>query len=151
ALTPTQIRHAYGVDQITFAGVPGDGHGQTIAIIDAYDDPTIASDLQVFNQQYGIAPPPSFRKVAQDGSNNLPPKATSSHSTWAPEIALDVEWAHALAPGANLLLVEAASDSNADLYAAVDYAAGQPGVAVVSMSFGSYGEFVGETSLDGHF
>src|SRR5262249_17969012 len=69
---------------------------------------------------------------------------------WASEIALDVEWSHAIAPGAKILLVEAASDSFTDLLNAVDYASKQPGVSVVSMSWGST-EFSGETALDKHF
>src|SRR6266702_6499791 len=55
-LTPTQVRHAYGFDQITFNGgtVKGDGSGQTIAIVDAYNDPNIFSDLDVFDKQWII-------------------------------------------------------------------------------------------------
>ena len=83
----------------------GDGTGQTIAIIDAYDDPNIAGDLAAFDTQFGLTAPPSFTKVAQDGSQNLP--AASGTSNWSIEEALDVEWAHAAAPGANILLVEA--------------------------------------------
>src|SRR5690348_16350068 len=67
-LTPTQIRHAYGFDQIVIGSVQGDGTGQTIAIIDAYDDPTITTDLQNFDATFGLPAPPSFVKVAQNGS-----------------------------------------------------------------------------------
>src|SRR5690242_12446714 len=58
--TPQQIRHAYGYDQVTFSdgNVQADGSGQTIAIVDAYDDPNIASDLAIFDRQFGIAAPP---------------------------------------------------------------------------------------------
>src|SRR5207253_5967612 len=107
--------------------------GQTIAIVDAYDDPTIAADLAYFDTQFGVSAPPSFVKATPSGQ-------PAYNSGWAGEIALDVEWAHAVAPGANVLLVEAKSSSFADLLAAVDYAAAQPGVSVVSMSWGS-GEF----------
>src|SRR5437588_566926 len=64
-MTPAQIRHAYGFDQITFQNgtVRGDGSGQTIAIVDANDDPSIAADLGVFDQQFGLPAPPSFTKV----------------------------------------------------------------------------------------
>ena len=68
------------------------------------------------------------------------------NSGWIGEIALDVEWAHAIAPKANILLVEANSSSDTDLFTAVRYAASQPGVVAVSMSWGG-GEFSGETEL----
>jgi hypothetical protein len=145
--TPAQIRHAYGFDQITFnqGAIQGDGSGQTIAIVDAFDDPKIASDLHAFDKYFGL-PDPVFTKVAQDGSTNYP----TADAGWAMEITLDVEWSHAVAPGANILLVEAQDNSYTNLFAAVDYAASQPGVAVVSMSFGGP-EFSGEASLDSHF
>ncbi|HZY89365.1 MAG TPA: S8 family serine peptidase, partial [Gemmataceae bacterium] len=69
---------------------------------------------------------------------------------WEIEEALDVEWAHAVAPKANILLVEAFSNSNTNLYAAVDFARKAPGVVAVSMSWGG-GEGSGETGLDSHF
>src|SRR5262249_53291884 len=138
--TPAQIRHAYGFDQI-----PLNGAGQTIAIVDAYDDPNIAGDLHAFDQQFGLADP-VLTKVNQSGGNSYP----SSDNNWAVEISLDVEWAHAIAPGAHILLVEANSNSFSDLITAVDYARIQPDVSVVSMSWGS-GEFPSETSYDTHF
>jgi hypothetical protein len=144
--TPSQISHAYGFDQISFSNgtVKGDGSGQTIAIVDAYDDPNVLADLKVFDQQFGIADPPSFTKVGQNGSATSLPYADAG---WSQEIALDVEWAHAMAPGAKILLVEANSDSVRDLMAAVNYARNQPGVSAVSMSWGS-DEFRGQTSYD---
>jgi subtilase family serine protease len=135
--TPQQIRHAYGFDQMWL-----DGAGQTIAIVDAYDNPYIASDLKTFDRTFGIPDPPSFTKVNQTGGKTLP----KADAGWAGEIALDVEWAHAIAPRANILLVEANSASLVDLYTAVDYARRQPGVVTVSMSFGAsegdYGPWV---------
>lgn len=135
--TPAQIRHAYGFDQ-----VPWDGSGQTIAIVDAYDDPTIANDLAVFDQQFALPAPPSFVKATPQGT-------PAYDSGWAGEIALDVEWAHAIAPGARILLVEAKSSSLTDLLGAVDYAVSQ-GASQVSMSWGG-SEFRGETNSDSHF
>jgi hypothetical protein len=154
-LTPTQLRHAYGFDQITIGSVTGNGAGQTIAIIDAYDSPTVASDLHAFDVAFGIPDPPSLRRVAQDGSTNYPGTdpagAGNPNGTWEMETALDVEWAHAMAPGANILLVEASDASNANLMtAAVSYARSQPGVSVISMSFGQ-NDFFGETSFDSLF
>ena len=146
-LSPAQIRHAYGFDQITFGGgIQGNGAGQTIAIVDAYDDPNIAHDLAIFDQTFQLPAPPSFTKVNQTGGTQYP----AGNSDWAMEIALDVEWAHAIASGSKILLVEAASSSFNDLLAAVDYARSQPGVSAVSMSWGG-AEFSGETSYDAHF
>jgi hypothetical protein len=143
--TPAQVRHAYGFDQIKFGGVAGDGTGQTIAIVDAYDDPTIAGDVAQFDRAFGL-PDPVFQKVNQAGGST-PPAASP---TWGVEIALDVEWAHAIAPAARILLVEANSNSNADLFAAVIYAARQSGVSVLSMSWGTP-EFPTEAASDGVF
>ncbi len=153
--SPAQIRHAYGFDQVTFNSgtIQGDGSGQTIAIIDAYDDPNIASDLASFDSAFGIAAPPNFIKVAQDGSTNYPTTDPAGPGTnnWEVEEALDVEWAHAMAPGATIMLVEANSPNFNDLItSALTYAAQQPGVVAVSMSFGT-AEFSTETSWDFHF
>jgi hypothetical protein len=158
--TPAQIRQAYGFTGITFNNgtIAGDGAGTTVAIVDAYNDPTVASDLNTFDNQFGItttgptlyqqygAASSFFKVVNQTGGATLP----ASDSGWAEEIALDVEWAHAIAPGAKILLVEANSNSFSDLFAAVGYAAKQPGVVAVSMSWGG-GEFSGETSYDSVF
>jgi len=138
--TPAQISHAYGFDQIPLTGA-----SQTIAIVDAYDDPTITADLHAFDQQLGLSDP-VLTKVNQSGGTSYPAR----DSGWGVEISLDVEWAHAIAPGANILLVEANSNFYSDLLAAVDYARNQPGVSVVSMSWGG-SEFSGETSYDSHF
>src|SRR5207244_12638818 len=113
--TPTQIRHAYGFDQITFSNgtVKGDGSGETIAIVDAYDDPNIANDLHQFDVRFGLADP-TFTKVNQSGGSTPP----AANGGWASEIALDVEWSHAIAPKANILLVEASSATYTNLFAA---------------------------------
>ncbi|HVU90072.1 MAG TPA: proprotein convertase P-domain-containing protein [Pirellulales bacterium] len=145
---PNQIAQAYGYNQILFSGgIVGTGAGQTIAIVDAYDTPTIAHDLQAFDAFYGIPDPPSFIRVAQDGSTNYPgvDPAGAGHNNWEVETALDVEWAHALAPQANILLVEAKTNG-ADLDTAVDFARNYPGVSVISMSWGS-SEFASDDPL----
>jgi hypothetical protein len=145
--TPAQIKHAYGTDQITFTGgVKGDGSGTTIAIVDAFDDPRIANDLIKFDAAFGL-PDPVFKKLNQNGQTG--PLPASNHG-WASEIALDVEWAHAIAPKANIVLVEANDNSFTNLFAAVSTAASQSGVVAVSMSW-SGGEFSGETSFDSTF
>jgi hypothetical protein len=137
--TPSQIRHAYEFDQI-----PLKGAGQTIAIVDAYDDPNIAGDLHAFDQQFGLADP-VLTRVNQSGGTCYP----ASDPNWAVEISLDVVWAHAIAPGARILLVEANSNSYSDFLAAVDYARNQAGVSAVSMSCGSP-EFSSENDNDAH-
>ena len=142
--SPAEIRAAYGIDEITFSDgtVSGDGAGETIAIVNAYSDPNIAADLATFDAEYGLASPPSFTV------DNL--GATSTDAGWALETALDVEWAHAIAPDANIVLVEASSDSIQALFGAVSYAGNLPGVGVVSMSWGT-SEFSTESNDDGLF
>jgi len=135
--TPAQIRHAYGFDQLSY-----DGTGQTIAIVDAYDSPTIAADLAAFDARYNL---PAAKLIKATPGGGTP----ASDSGWALEIALDVEWAHVTAPGATILLVEANSASDTDLLAGVDYAVAR-GAKQVSMSWGG-GEFYGVSSLDSHF
>jgi subtilase family serine protease len=145
-LTPAQIRAAYGINSITFGSVAGTGAGETIAIVDAYNDPNIVSDLAAFDKQFGIAAPPSFKIVNEIGGTALP----ANNRGWSSEIALDVEWAHAIAPGANILLVEASSASTSDLDRAEDFARNAAGVVVVSNSWGS-SEYSTEKNEDVHF
>jgi hypothetical protein len=147
AYTPPQIAGAYNFSSINFAGTKGDGSGQTIAIVDAQDDPNIQADLNVFDSQFGL-PAATVARVNQTGGSTLP--STDSSGGWELEESLDVEWAHAMAPGAKILLVEANSANDSDLLAAVDYASAH--ASVVSMSWGG-NEFFGETSslYDGHF
>ncbi|HEV8002936.1 MAG TPA: S53 family peptidase [Planctomycetaceae bacterium] len=142
--TPAQIAQAYGFNQVSFSNgaVKGTGAGQTIAIVDAFLDPNIASDLQAFDSQFGVAAPPSFTQVVQPGA--------TVDSGWAMEAALDVEWAHAMAPSANIVLVEASDSSLGSLLSGVDYARNLPNVSVVSMSWGG-AEFAQETQFDSLF
>ncbi len=147
-LSPQQVSQAYGFNQITFNNgtIEGNGSGQTIAIVDAYNQPDIASDLQNFDAAYGLPAPPSFVVVNQNGGSSLP----AANQGWGLEESLDVEWAHAMAPGAKILLVEANTASYSDLMAAVNYARNQPGVSVISLSWGS-GEFSSESYYDSYF
>jgi subtilase family serine protease len=135
--TPAQIRHAYGFDKIT-----GNGSGQTIAIVDAYGSSTLASDLKVFCTTFGL--PQATLAVY------YPQGKPSANSGWALETTLDVEWAHAIAPGARIVLVVAKSASISNLLGAVDYAVNTLGAKQVSMSWGS-AEFSSEASYDSHF
>jgi subtilase family serine protease len=97
----------------------------------------------VFNKTFGLPPPPSFRKVNQSGGTKYP----SVNAGWALETALDVQWAHALAPDAAILLVEASSSSLSNLLTAVSYAAKQAGVTVISNSYGT-SEFSKQSAQD---
>ncbi len=147
--TPNQISKAYGFDQITFNNgtVKGDGTGQTIAIVSAYDDPNILDDLNAFNLQFSL-PTASLSVLNQTGGYVLP--EADPTGSWATEDALDVEWAHAMAPRANIVLVEANSDNISDLLAAARTAADMPSVSVVSMSWGN-AEFPNEINYDSYF
>ncbi len=152
--SPAQIRHAYGFDQLS-----SDGTGQVIALVDAYDDPTVASDLQTFIGAFGLrsmyglpgtapctvasGPHPCFQQVYGQGSK---PRADVN---WSMEISLDVQWAHPIAPGADLLLVEAKTGEFSDLLKAADVAVAM-GAHTVSMSWGGP-EFAGESAFDRHF
>ena len=146
AYTPAQIRAAYGISTLSL-----DGTGQTIAIVDAYDDPSIFQALDAFDSQFGLTasgptlysqygPASSFLTVLNQygQATSLPSTDPNGPGTdnWEVEEALDVEWAHAIAPGAQIILVEANSQSLSDLMASVATAASQPGVSVVSMSWG---------------
>lgn len=141
---PAQFQAAYALPS-TSAGA-----GQTIGIVDAYDDPSIESDLGVYSAQFGLSSCTTsngcFKKVNQTGGTIYPKK----NSGWALEISLDVETAHALCPNCKILLVEATSNSFANLIAAEDYARAH--ATVVSNSWGG-SEFSSETSsaYDGHF
>src|SRR5262249_29843648 len=153
SFTPQQIVHAYGFDQLSL-----NGSGQTIALIDAYYDPTIKSDVANFSTKYGL---PQLDGLSGDGSftqvdltgNKTP---SPSGDDWTVETALDVEWAHAIAPKANILLVEAKSDLTdpvtgepTDLLNAVTTATNM-GAHVVSMSWG-ISEVPDETIWDKQF
>ena len=145
--TPAQVRTAYGFNGISFNGTQATGAGETIAIVDAYNNPTIESDLATFDAKYNLAAPPSFVVENQNGGSTLP---ATTNSGWSLESDLDVEWAHAIAPQANILLVETNDNSYADLDAGANIAARIPGVCTVSMSWGSV-EYYGETSNDFNF
>ena len=146
AYSPAQIRTAYGINDLSL-----DGTGQTIAIVDAYDNPAIFQSVDTFDSQFGTTTTgPSLSQqygaassfltvVGQDGSTaDLPQTdpAGAGNANWETEEALDVEWVHAIAPGAQIVLVEANSQSLSDLMSSVSTAANLPGVSVVSMSWG---------------
>ena len=94
---PPQLQAAYGMAPLYKAG--HEGKGKTIAIVDAYGSPAIKTDLAGFDKGYNLPAPPSLKIITPEG------KPTSGNSGWALETTLDVEWAHAMAPQANILLV----------------------------------------------
>lgn len=135
---PYQMRHAYNIDTLISAGL--DGSGKTIVIVDAFQDPYLVGDLNDFNSFYslpslnGLGGPPdsslgTFTQVAPDGLGPF-------DIGWAEEITLDVEWAHAIAPGANITLVLAKSNSDVDILSATKYAVDNDLGDVISQSFG---------------
>lgn len=156
AYSPMQMLHAYGFDQVKFNGgtVNGDGSGQTIAIVDAFSNRDSNgnnlsfSDLQTFDQNFGLLDPPSFKVVYTQGSTQVttPPPVDTG---WALEMDLDIEWAHAIAPKANIILVNTADNSYTNLLGGDTWAANN-GASVISNSWGS-SEFAGETSNDSTF
>jgi subtilase family serine protease len=128
---PDQIRNAYGFQPLLDRGLTG--AGRTIVIIDAYGSDTIQSDLDAFDAYFGVAPT-TVDQIFPDG----PPSPTSVENRfgWKGETTLDVEWAHAIAPGATIDLVVAKSNDDADILSATQYVADHNLGDVVSQSFG---------------
>ena len=139
-LFPAQIKAAYG-----FNSTPNQGAGQIIGIVDAYDDPNAESDLQVYDTQFGLPTCTTGNGCFTKIKVGNPP----GDSGWGLEISLDIQQAHGLAPAAKVILVEANSNSFADLLAAVDVAR-QNGATQISMSW-SGGEDPSELGFDSFF
>jgi hypothetical protein len=135
---PSQIRTAYNLPATG-------GDGATIAIVDAYDTPNILSYFNTFSNRFGLPNNSTGNFLVHKMSQNM-----QADSDWALETCLDVEWAHAIAPNAKIILVEAVSPSTSALLSAIDYATNQPGVVAVSMSWGN-DEFSFEDKFDNHF
>lgn len=148
--SPANLRAAYNLS--------GRANGnQIVAIVDAYDDPTIKNDLDVYSRQFGLSVLPDcktaiadskircFQKLNQRGTSALP----KANGGWSVEIALDVEAVHAVCENCSILLLEAGSPNMKNLMAAVDTAT-RLGANVVSNSYGGP-EFSGETDFDSHF
>jgi len=149
-LRPAAIARAYSLSGLS--PTSGDGAGQIIAIVDAFHDPHALSDLNNFNKRYGYAALSTCTSLTQTGPcfEQVDPQGTPNvNAGWALEESLDIEWAHAEAPAAKIVLVEAASNSNANLFNAVKSANGL-GATEVSMSWGG-AEFSGESTLDSIF
>ena len=144
--TPTSIRRVYNAIGLT-------GGAGVIAIVSAFNYPTALADFNVFSNQFGLPLETSTNPLAATNTvfqvinarGTQPPLDTG----WAMESALDIQWAHAMAPLAKIVLVQAASNTYVDLFQAVDVANAVPNVHEVSMSWGGY-EFSGETAFDAH-
>jgi hypothetical protein len=140
---PSDLISAYALPGIT----SGAGAGRTVAIVDAYDLPTAASDLATYRAQYGLPPCTTssgcFRKVNESGGASPLPAANSG---WGGEIALDIEMVSAVCPSCNILLVEASSSLLTDLGTAVNTAASLGAVAISNSYLGS--ESSNETLYD---
>lgn len=128
--SPKQLKQVYG-----FPTGNRVGEGETVALVTAYDAPNLEADLKVFTKKFDL---PScttgngcFTKVDYDGGTNIPP---ASSAIWALEATLDVQWAHAIAPGAKILLVEAPSDNFVELFRAMRTAGAR--ADYVSLSWG---------------
>ena len=137
---PAQIQRAYNLGPLFRVGI--DGAGQTIVIVDSFGSPTIGHDLTVFDRTFHLPAPPSFTVIHPAGT--VPPyKASADREGWAGEATLDVEWAHTMAPGASILLVETPTSETegtngfpqivaAELYVIKHHLGG-----VISQSFGA--------------
>ena len=145
--TPAQIVNAYGYDKVVFdAGgisVPGDGRGETVALFEVGATPALVGDLAVFDQAFNLPDltwwsagsrqptTPYLKTVGFDGGDQIVAQPSDQA-----EAILDVEWLHAVAPAANILIVDAPQTS--DLPAANAFAARQPGVVVISNSYSDF-------------
>jgi hypothetical protein len=132
--SPDQIRAAYGLPALSDTANTNLGQGQTIGIVDPYGNPNIVNDLTVFSQEFGLPLPTSsnFQVVYPDGTPGV-------NDSWALEADLDVEWAHAIAPDAKIVMVNSLSAYDFDTFRAVNIAGdivSEAGGGVVAMSFG---------------
>jgi subtilase family serine protease len=136
--TPLQLQQAYNLPKLYAEGI--NGKGSTIVIVDSFGSPTIKHDLGVFDQQFGLPAPPSFKVIAPAGK--LPAwNSKPDMPGWAGETTLDVEYAHSIAPGANILLVETPVDETEgvqgfpQIVSAEEYVLKHYHVDVISQSF----------------
>ena len=143
-LSPGNLRSAYQLTNAT------GGSGNTVAIIDAYDDPNAEADLTTYRAQYALPACTTangcFKKINQNGATSPLPVADYG---WAGEISLDVDMVSAICPSCHILLVEATTSSFTDLGASVNTAVAQ-GAKYVSNSYGG-SEFTGESNLDSSY
>jgi hypothetical protein len=152
ALGPADIQSAYSLPSATA------GTGETVAVVDAYDDPSAESDLAVFRAQYGLPPCTTgngcFKKVNQEGQEGNYPPSSPADDDWSLEVSLDLDAVSSACPNCHILLVEADTDTSlTDIGASVNEAV-TLGAVAVSNSYGDYGhpgEDPSETSLDQYY
>jgi subtilase family serine protease len=148
-----QLERAYNLSPLYSRGI--EGQGETIVIVDAFGSPSIASDLKTFDSQEGLPNPPSFKVITPAGPvTTNPSNCASSYSPtgpdlcsdyygWTDETSLDVEWSHAMAPEANILLVETPMTETEGIYGfpqiveAENYVINHHLGDVISQSFGA--------------
>ena len=141
---PFQLQKAYNLAPLFGRGI--DGRGRTIVIVDSFGSPTIQDDLKTFDQTFGLPDPPSFRVIQPAGA--VPPFpedpfGVSDRVSWAVETTLDVEWAHVIAPAANILLVETPTSETEgvqgfpEIVAAENFVIDHQLGDVISQSFGA--------------
>jgi subtilase family serine protease len=133
---PSDLQKAYNLRPLYQVGL--DGSGETIAIVDAFGSTTVQEDLAAFSARMGLQPA-NLQILGTPSASNF--STDPALLQWAGETTLDVEWAHAIAPGANILLVVAPTQSLDDLMAANLTAAQQPGVVSISNSWGYFESF----------
>jgi hypothetical protein len=147
ALAPASLQAAYGLT----AASASQGHGQTVAIVDAFNDPSAASDLATYRDQYKLPActlaSGCLKIVNQAGGTSLP--KVDSTGGWELEESLDLDMVSAICPNCHILLVESSSDSIASLAIAENYATSH--ATIVSDSWGSAAEFIGEGAYDPAF
>lgn len=130
AYQPSELATAYNFNALFSQGLTG--AGQTVVIVDAFGSPTLASDVALFNSLYGL--PPTQLSIFNVNVTGVPPRQNAGFAT---ETTLDVEWAHAVAPGAKIALVIAADNSFVNLNAAVQFAIENNLGPVISNSYGA--------------
>jgi subtilase family serine protease len=129
---PSDLQTAYNLTPLYQEHL--DGRGTTIAIVDAYGSTTIATDAAVFSAAMGL-PPINLTVIGTPTESNF---STDGNAGWASETTLDVEWVHAVAPGANVILVVTPTNSFNDLFTGDLTAASQPGVVAISNSWSGF-------------
>jgi subtilase family serine protease len=132
AYQPSDIQTAYGLDKLYRAGL--DGRGQTVAIVDAFGSTTIQRDVAAFSSAMGL-PPADLTVIGTPTESDF---SGDANAGWAGETTLDVEWVHAIAPRAKIVLVVAVDNSFDHLFGGIITAASVPGVSTISNSWASF-------------
>jgi hypothetical protein len=138
---PSQLQSAYNLTSVSAAN----GTGRTIAVVDAFDDPTAAADLATYRSSAGLPAVPSFQKLNQNGATSPLPAEAPASDDWTLEESLDLDMASAICPLCNIVLVEATNDSGTGLDVAENAAASVAGY--ISNSWGG-NETASDTTLD---